>query len=302
MSIVINTPNSNTGRALAIRLLDAREDITLLSRDKKKVEELQRRGAHVIEGSFEDPALLAQALDGAESLFWLTPPPARPDYYDWAIRCAKDAAAMAKKAGIRRAVVLSSAGAHSGPGTGPVGPAREMENAFEAALPAVVSLRPGIFMENFLQSTEVIARAGQIFLPIPGGKRWPVVATSDIADKAAAWLLDRGWTGHHRVGVHGPRDLSAEEATAIIASELGKPVKCIEATPDQARGAMSAMGMPAFVIDMVLEMYGAFRDGRLDAAEPRTPETTTPTSLALFARTKLVPAVQAKLSTMEAHV
>ena len=302
MSVVINAPNSNIGRALATRLLDAGEPITVLSRDKKKAEELQRRGARVIEGSFENLLLLSDALEGAESLFWLTPPPARPDYYDWAIRCAKDAASLAKKLGVNRAVVMSSAGAHSGPGTGPVGPAREMENAFEAVLPAVVSLRPGIFMENFLQSTEMIARAGQIFLPIPLGKRWPLVATADIADKAAAWLLDRGWTGHHRVGVHGPRDLSAEEATAIISAELGKPVECIEATPDQARGVMSAMGMPDFIIDIVLEMYGAFRDGRLDAAEPRTPDTTTPTSLAHFARTKLVPAIQAKLSTMEARV
>jgi uncharacterized protein YbjT (DUF2867 family) len=91
MSIVINTPNSNIGRALAVRLLDAGEQITVISRDRKKVEELHRRGARVIEGSFEDPALLAQALEGAEALFWLTPPPARPDYYEWAIRCAKQA-------------------------------------------------------------------------------------------------------------------------------------------------------------------------------------------------------------------
>jgi uncharacterized protein YbjT (DUF2867 family) len=296
MSIVINTPNSNIGRALAIRLLDAGEQITVLSRDTKKVDELHRRGARVIEGSFEDPALLAQALEGAEALFWLTPPPARPDYYDWAIRCAKQAAASAKKAGTRRAVVLSSAGAHSGPGTGPVGPAQEMENAFEAALPAVVSLRPGIFMENFLQSAGMIAKAGQVFLPIPGGKRWPLVATSDIADKAAAWLLDRGWRGHHRVGVHGPRDLSAEEAVAIISSELGKPVKYIEAAPEQARGALKGMGMPDFLVDIILEMYGAYRDGRMDPAEPRTPDTTTPTTLAEFARTRLVPAIKANLS------
>ena len=301
MSIFINTPNSNIGRALASRLLDAGERITVLSRDKKKVEELRRRGARVFEGSFEDPALLAETLEGAESLFWLTPPPARPDYYVWAVKCAKQAAAAAKKAGVRRAVVLSSAGAHSGPGTGPVGPAREMENEFEAALPAVVSLRPGIFMENFLQSTDMIAKAGQVFLPIPGGKRWPVVATTDIADRAAAWLLDRGWSGHHRVGVHGPKDLSAEEAVAIISSELGKPVKLVEATPDEARGAMKGMGMPDFLVEIVLEMYGAYRDGRMDPAEPRTPDTTTPTTLAEFARTTLVPTIKAKLAATEVH-
>src|SRR6266568_4247415 len=78
MSIVINTPTSNIGRALAARLLDAGEHVTVLSRDKKKVDELLRRGARVVEGSFEEPTLLAEALEGAEALFWLTPPPARP--------------------------------------------------------------------------------------------------------------------------------------------------------------------------------------------------------------------------------
>jgi uncharacterized protein YbjT (DUF2867 family) len=291
MSIVINTPTSNIGRALATRLLDAGEGVTVMSRDKKKVDELHRRGAHVIEGSFEDPALLAEALEGAEALFWLTPPPARPDYYDWAVRCAKQAAATAKKAGARRAVVLSSAGAHTGPGTGAVGPAREIESEFEAALPAVVSLRPGIFMENFLLSTELIAKAGKIFTPLPSGKRWPLVATPDIAVKAACWLLDRNWTGHHRIGVHGPKDLSTDEAAAIISSVLGRPVQNIETTIDQARGALSGMGMPDFLVEIILEMYVAFREGRLDQAEPRTPDTTTPTTLAEFARTTLVPAI-----------
>src|ERR1700677_394886 len=252
MSIVINAPTSNIGRALAARLLDAGESVTVLSRDKKKVAELLRPGAAIVEGSFEEPTVLAQALEGAESLFWLTPPPARPDYYAWATQCAKRAAAAAKKAGARRAGVGSSMGAHTGPGTGAVGPAREMENDFEAALPAVVSLRPGIFMENFLLSTDMIAKTGQIFVPIPAGKRWPLVATADIAAKAACWLLDRGWSGHHRVGVHGPKDLSTDEAAAIISSALGKPVKCVDATLEQARGAMKGMGMPDFVVEIII--------------------------------------------------
>jgi uncharacterized protein YbjT (DUF2867 family) len=295
MSIVINTPTSNIGRALASRLLDAGERVTALSRDKKKVDELLRRGARIIQGSFEEPSLLAEALEGAEALFWLTPPPARPDYYAWATKCAKQAAGAAKEAGVRRAVVISSMGAHTGPGTGAVGPAREMENDFEAALPAVVSLRPGIFMENFLLSAGMIAKAGQIFVPIQGGKKWPLVATSDIAAKAACWLLDRGWSGHHRIGVHGPKDLSTEDAAEIISTVLGKPVKCVDATLDQARGAMLGMGMPDFVVALIIEQYVAFRDGRLEPAEPRTPDTTTPTTLAEFTRTTLAPAVRATL-------
>jgi uncharacterized protein YbjT (DUF2867 family) len=121
----------------------------------------------------------------------------------------------------------------------------------------------------------MIAKAGQIFVPIQASKRWPLVATADIAAKAACWLLDRGWTGHHRVGVHGPRDLSTDEAAAIISSVLGKPVKCIDATLDQARGILKGMGLPDFIVELILEQYVAFRDGRLDpgAAYPRHDDT-----------------------------
>ena len=65
---------------------------------------------------------------------------------------------------------------------------------------------------------------------------------------------------------------------------------------------MQGMGMPDFLVEIVLEMYAAYRDGRMDPAEPRTPETTTPTTLAEFARTKLVPTIKAKLSATEAYV
>ena len=88
------------------------------------------------------------------------------------------------------------------------------------------------------------------------------------------------------------KDLSAEEAAATISSALGKPVKCVETTIDQARAAMRAMGMPDFVVEIIMEQYIAFREGRLDSAEPRTPDTTTPTTLAEFSRNVLVPAIK----------
>jgi uncharacterized protein YbjT (DUF2867 family) len=146
-------------------------------------------------------------------------------------------------------------------------------------------------MENFLLSADMIAKAGLIFVPIQAGKKWPLVATADIAAKAACWLLDRGWSGHHRVGVHGPQDLSTDEAAAIISSAVGKTVSCVDATLDQASSSLLGMGMPDFVVALIIEQYVAFRDGRLDPAEPRTPNTTTPTTLAEFARTTLVPAI-----------
>jgi len=62
----------------------------------------------------------------------------------------------------------------------------------------------------------------------------------------------------------------------LVGIALGKPVKCVGTTIDQARSALQGMGMPTFVVEIIREQYVAFREGRLELAEPRTPDTTPP--------------------------
>ena len=51
--------------------------------------------------------------------------------------------------------------------------------------------------------------------------------------------------------------------------------------------------LQAYRARVLSRILGACADGRLEPAEPRTPDTTTPTTLAEFARTTLAPAVRA---------
>jgi uncharacterized protein YbjT (DUF2867 family) len=293
MSIVINTPNGSIGRGLAEKLLAAGKSLTVISRTPDKVAALAKQGARVVQGSIDEPAVLEKALTGAEALFWLTPPAARPDYTSWAVQTARVAAQAVKAHGVKRVVVLSSVGAQTGRGTGPVGVMKEVEEAFLAACPNVTVLRPGFFMENLLRSVDSIAQAGAIYQPFPAGRRVPMVATADIAAKAAEVFLDAGWTGHRYLGVHGPTDLSHLEVAQILSKELGKPVQYTEVTLEQARQAMLGAGMPSFLVELYLEMYAAIPEGRMDSAEPRTAETTTPTTLAHFAQSVLRPQLTA---------
>lgn len=58
-------------------------------------------------------------------------------------------------------------------------------------------------MENFLLSLPTIAESGTIYGAFPPDLRFPMVATRDIGDVAANWLLERtSWSGHHVQGVH----------------------------------------------------------------------------------------------------
>lgn len=290
MRITVNTPSGNIGRTLTQSLLDAGANVTLISRSPDKVSDLTGRGARLVQGSIDEQAVLDEALAGADALFWLTPPAARPDYHQWAVSTAQKAAATAKRLGVSRVVLLSSVGAQSGPGTGPVGVMLEIEKLFAEQVPNTVSLRAGFFMENLFRSLDTL-RDGALYQPAPAQKPFPLVATRDIAAVAAEELLDASWTGYRIRGVHGPEDLNYAQVAAILSDALGRPIQYVQVSVDQVRQGMRGAGLPDFLTDIFSEMYQAVVDGRMDAAEPRTAATTTPTSLAAFAREALAPAL-----------
>jgi uncharacterized protein YbjT (DUF2867 family) len=118
-----------------------------------------------------------------------------PDYLNlnWARRVGTIAAAAAKESGVERVVLISSVGAQHEVGVGPIGCLKAIESAFQEAVPNVTSLRAGSFMENFLGNVDTIAATGSIFSPHPAEKKFPIVATRDIAEKAFEALRDKSW-------------------------------------------------------------------------------------------------------------
>ncbi|MBU8896524.1 NmrA family transcriptional regulator [Corallococcus sp. H22C18031201] len=292
MSFVVNTPNGNIGRPLVQRLLQAGKRVTIISRKPESVADLVKAGARRVEGSMEDRAVLDAAFEGATALFWLSPPPNRPDYVAWSEGVAREAARAARAHGIGRAVVLSSVGAQNGSGIGPVSSLLPVEKVFQAELPHVYALRAGVFMENLLHDVPAIARTGSLFTMMPPERKFPLVTVADIAAKAAELLQDSAWTGHRHGGAHGPEHLSYPEVADILSDALGRPVKYVRIPGDGLRQALLGVGAPAWLADAMVELYTAAGEGRLDAAEPRSKDTTTPTTLAQFARTVLLPAVE----------
>lgn len=293
MATVINTPSGNIGRVLTLALLDAGEKVTVISRNPDKIQDLIARGARLVEGATDDAATLERAFEGAEQIFWLTPPRFAPDILSWGEVTARTAAEIAAKHGVKRAVLLSSVGAQHPQGLGPISVVGRVETIFEQALANVTSLRPAFFMENFLRDLGTIKAMGMMFSTVPMDKRMPIVATKDIAMVAARELRDRSWSGHRKVGVHGPADVLFTEVAEAISAAIGKPATYVCVPPEQAEKAMLDQGIPPFIAGAYREMLGGFADGRTDAAEPRSEATTTPTTIAEFAREVLAPAYQA---------
>jgi len=292
MKILINTPSGNIGRVVTQLLLTAGHELTLISRNPDKVQGFLKQGARLVRGSIDDAATLEGAFAGNEAVLWLPPLVFdQPDFLDWARSTGRLAAATAARHHVQRVVLISSVGAQHQNGTGPIACMPAIEQAFAAAVPELVTLRCGHFMENFLPHLPTMLRDGAIYTPHPTSLPMPLVASRDIAHVAAHWLQTPSRRGNVVTGVHGPADVTHHEAAHIIGEVLGREIRHVEVPVAAAEQGMLKAGMPAHVAALVAELYQGVRDGLVVRAEPRTPDTTTPTTLAEFTREVLVPAV-----------
>jgi hypothetical protein len=124
----------------------------------------------------------------------------------------------------------------------------------------------------------------------PTRRKLPTVATRDIATAAARLLLDTSWSGAGHVAVLDPEDLSFNEMAQIVTGVLGKPVRYQQITAAALRERLIKAGMSEAMAQGTADMMAAKNEG-LDNAEPRTPESSSPTSFRQWTEQVLKPAV-----------
>ncbi|MGB7554956.1 MAG: NmrA family NAD(P)-binding protein [Candidatus Korobacteraceae bacterium] len=257
MKITVTTPTGHIGSKLANILLDRKSDVTLIARHPEKVKDLASRGAQVIAGEHSDPAIVEQAVRGADALFWLTPPDMTShDPLGTARRMAEAGASVIRKHPELHVVHLSSAGAFLPSGTGPIVGHYGAEETFRAAGKNIVSLRPNEFMENVFFSLPTIVAQGAIYTTLQGSVQAPIIATQDIAEVAAEFLL-KPIDGHHVVDIVGPQEISLDEWARIAGQAIGKQIRVVTIPGDQLKAAMSQSGMSPEMAALLVEMEEA---------------------------------------------
>jgi uncharacterized protein YbjT (DUF2867 family) len=292
MRIVINTPMGNIGSRVVAKLLQTHHQVVGLVRDAARASVLGGRGVETIIGSIDEPGAVRAACAQADALLWVTPPAyERPNFEDWIAEVARSAAKEAAAAGIRRTIIVSSAGAQAGPGAGPVGALRRVEETFLDALQDVIILRAAPFMENFLHHVATIASHGAIFSPLPAREPYPFVAIVDIADAATSLLCDPNARGSRIQGVHGPEAMDHVRAAAVISRALGRPVAYTEVSIEEAVASMRASGLPDHAVALLFQMYVAIRERRTATIERADDVIVGRTSLDEFTRSALAPII-----------
>ncbi|MFE9781609.1 SDR family oxidoreductase [Streptomyces sp. NPDC005775] len=243
--IVVTGATGNIGRPLTQALAEAGRQVTAVSRHTAAV---PARVRHVV-ADLTEPAGLKPALAGAEALFLLL----SGDLHAAGASPA-DIIGEAVDSGVRRVVLLSTLGVATRPFGSTRIAMRELEDTLRESGLEWTILRPGGFASNALWWAESV-RAQQVVAAPFGDVGVPIIDPADIAEVAAACLLDDRHTG----GVYeltGPEVITPRRQAEAIAAALGSPVRFHELTREEAKAAMTR-SMPAELADDTLDILGS---------------------------------------------
>jgi uncharacterized protein YbjT (DUF2867 family) len=291
--IVVTTPTGNIGSKLVEQLLAAKQSVRVITRDPARLSPEVRERVEVVSGSSDAPAVLDRALAGAESLFHVVPPFfGAPNVTEYYLAFTRPVCAAMKRQHVSRVVTVSGIGRRADVTAGVVTSSLMKDIEFERAGFHVRALWCPGFMENMLRNVESIRTHGIFFGMSRGDVKSPFVATRDIAASALRLLLDRSWTGPGGLAVLGPEDVSQLDVAAITSEVLGRPVRYERISAQAHKAQLLKYGASEDFAQGLVEMHQAKDDG-LDSTEPRTAETTTPTTYRQWCREVLARAVAA---------
>jgi uncharacterized protein YbjT (DUF2867 family) len=128
-------------------------------------------------------------------------------------------------------------------------------------------------MDNLLDQKEAVAREG-VIRSAAGEGRIPFIDTRDIADAAAVTLTSTGHEGNIYT-LTGPEAISYRDATAILSRAIGKPLRYVAETEDEAWARERRAGEPAWRISALLAIASYQRAGGATEQVTRTVEELT---------------------------
>ena len=264
--IIITGGNGKLGREIAERLLDRvpAEQIGVSVREPEKARGLKERGIRVRRGDFADAESLAHAFEGASRVLVVSAGALGEE----AVRLNRTAIGAAKEAGARRILYTSHMGSNPSSPFPPMHTHAATEVTLRDSGVNFTALRNGFYAASTLMQLGDALETGELAAPEDGPVSW--VAHADLAEAAAIALTDNGPEGLDGV----TPDLTGSEAidlagVAAIASELtGRPIRRVVVPDAEHRAGLVARGLPEPVVDMVLGLFTASRQGEFANVDP----------------------------------
>lgn len=261
--IVVTGATGHVGRELVDRLVDAGERVRAVSRDPARA--ALPAGVEVVAADLATGDGLAAALAGASGLFLFLDATRSPT------GAAGPAAGLVAAAGVGRVVALSSASAGGDPANVIAAGHLVAEAALVGAGLAATVLRPGEFMSNALAWAGAVRAGEPVAVPFADAAA-AAVDPADIAAVAAVALREPGHAGR-TYPISGGELRTPRENLATLGRVLGREIAVLELSEAEHVRRMSA-GMPAFVVEAVLDLQRQGRRRTEDALWPAVRDVT----------------------------
>ncbi|GAA3464112.1 NAD(P)H-binding protein [Saccharothrix longispora] len=244
MPILVTGATGTVGGAVVRRLLAAGHEVRALTRDPAAAR--LPAGVEVVAGDFTDPPSLLPALRGVERVHLVS--------------MEGDGSAIVdvlREAGVRRLTHLG----HDDPGRADDDPLESWHRAFHRAIGSSgigwTHLFPGEFMANTREWAPSIRAEGVVRAPF-GDWNSALVHEDDIAAIVVRALLTDGHEGR-TYRPTGPAPVRRRDAVRLIGEAVGRPVRFVELSPEQARELWRDV-YPPQVVEWFLEM-GRYPEG-----------------------------------------
>jgi uncharacterized protein YbjT (DUF2867 family) len=246
LSVLVSGATGQQGGALARILLGRGHTVRAFVRrpDSFEAEELERLGAELAEGDFEEPSSIEAAARDTDALYIVATP--FEAGMEAETRHGIAAADAAKAAGVEHLVYSSVADADKDTGIPHFDSKREVEKHIEGLGIPYTIVAPVYFMDNLLAPwTLPQLKEGRFPMALPPSRPLQQIALSDIASFAALVLENRKKFLDRRVDIASD-ELAGEELAEILRRVTGHEIHYVELPLEQVRQAMGEDGARMF--------------------------------------------------------
>ena len=225
-----------------------------LVRDPAKAEGLKKDGVEIANGDLEEPDTLAEAFDGVDILWLLTPASALEP------SMGSNAVLAAKRAKVKHIVRNSAIKAgHDAPNRNGRLHALVEEAVKASGIPWTI-LRPHYYMQNLLSSASSVASDSALYMNMGKGR----VGTIDGRDVGvfAAKVIEH--PDRHVGKIYnptGPESIDMAAAAETLSRVLGKQVNYVALPQDAAQQAMLGLGLSRWFVGNVVDYGREYSDG-----------------------------------------
>ena len=252
--------SGNIGNHVAEQLAAKGLPVRVLVRTGEQASPWAVDDIETVVGNLNATESLAQAFDGVGKFFSVSP------FVENLVELGINSIEAAKRAGVEYIVRASAMGAGD---ESPVSVPRlhsQVEKALEQSGIPYTVVRPNGFMQNYLGQSQSIRAQSAFYLPQGEGKV-SVVDVRDIAAVAVRALTERGHEDR-KYTITGAEALSNQEIAEKFSVMLGREVKYVDVTDEQAAHSMRATGMGEWAIANLLDFLRAARQGSLASVAP----------------------------------